>query len=73
MPPNQPRTAPKLRLPRTAPTDGRSWAKRLQARHEAGEHLHECQISAYTQVLGIARLSASEKEAREERLGMMEY
>jgi len=67
------KTAPKLKLPRTAPTDGRQWARRLKERHEAGEHLHECQISAYTQVLGIARLSASEKEAREGRLGMMEY
>ena len=45
--------APKLKLPRTSPTNPKEWAVKLRQRHEAGEHLVECQIRAYKAALGL--------------------
>jgi len=34
------------------PHGNKAWAHLLKARHEAGEHLENCQIDAYQKVLG---------------------
>jgi hypothetical protein len=50
----------------SAPVDD-SWARKLKARHEAGEQLHLCQVRAYQAALGGEPESEDAREARFER------
>lgn len=77
MPPKPARMAPALPIMRTSPTDTKSWARALRNREFAGERLLPCQERGWREALGSDEKrhieTEEDREAREERLGIIEF